>query len=156
MISPSAEGYIECEQGHVHWGRAGAAGLLLSHQSASGRKFLLQHRAPAVHQGDCWGIPGGALNWSETVAEAATREAREEMSVMPQLKRTVATYVADHGGWAYTTVHQEATAELAIEGVNWETGDLGFRWFTVDELATANLHPGFELLVREVLLLTFA
>lgn len=75
---PSAENYTVCEQGHSHWGTAGAAGLFLKSTLADGTVVvLLQHRSPEVHEGDCWGVPGGAREWNENVLAGAVREARE-------------------------------------------------------------------------------
>ena len=46
-----------------------------------GLEILLQHRAPWSHNGDTWGLPGGALNWSESAVDGAMREAFEEVGI---------------------------------------------------------------------------
>src|SRR3954465_11452407 len=56
------DGWRRCDRGHVHWGRYGAAGLLVV---APGPQVLLQHRAPWSHGGDTWGVPGGARRRGE-------------------------------------------------------------------------------------------
>ena len=152
----TAEGYTVCEQGHAHWGRNGAAGLLLTVASSDGPLFLLQHRSPEVHEGDCWGVPGGALDWDETPQEGALREAQEEMGEFPAPTGRGRVYALDHGGWAYSTVVLEVPHTFAVYATNWETGPEGYRWVTLEELETLKLHSGFALFVREVLLPQYA
>lgn len=52
--------------------RVGVATLL-----RRGGQVLLVRRKYAPRQG-CWGLPGGKLEWGETLLEAAMRELREE------------------------------------------------------------------------------
>ena len=77
MAHRDGDGWIECKCGGKHWGLFGAAGLLLIRDQS----ILLQHRAPWVHNGDTWGIPGGARDSHETAVEAALREANEEIGI---------------------------------------------------------------------------
>ncbi len=140
----SADGYTRCDQGHDHWGRAGAAGLLVRHRDAAGTtRFLLQHRAPGTHHGDTWGIPGGALAWEESAVEGAWREATEELGPLPDDLEVTAAHVDDHGGWAYTTVLVTTPRRFETVAATWETGEGGARWCTRSELEALPLHPGF-------------
>ena len=94
-------GWVRCALGHRHWGRFGAAGLLLT----DGVHVLLQHRAPWTHEGDTWALPGGARDSHEDAVAAALREAGEETDLDRRLvERRSASWVDDHGGWSYTTV----------------------------------------------------
>ena len=47
MAHKDGDGWVDCVCGNRHWGKHGAAGLLLVRD----RKVLLQHRAPWVHDG---------------------------------------------------------------------------------------------------------
>ena len=78
MAMRDGDGWVECDCGNRHWGKHGAAGLLLIRD----QHLLLQHRAPWVHNGDTWGVPGGARDSHETIVEAAIREAVEETGVI--------------------------------------------------------------------------
>ena len=71
MSARDGDGWIQCACGYKHWGIHGAAGIMLIRNS----EVFLQHRAPWVHNGDTWGIPGGARDSHETIVEAAIREA---------------------------------------------------------------------------------
>src|SRR4051794_41943626 len=86
--------WARCTHGHAHWGRRGAAGLLL----ADAGTVLLQLRARWAHQGGTWSIPGGARERGESAVDAALREAREEMSIRGADVEVRASYVATCGG----------------------------------------------------------
>jgi 8-oxo-dGTP diphosphatase len=147
-----ADGDTRCAQGHEHWGRAGAAGLLVRHRDEEGvRRYLLQHRAPRTHHGDTWGIPGGALDWSESAEDGARRESVEELGLLPDDLTTVRIHHDDHGGWVYSTVVVDSPAPFTPDVTGWEVGEHGYRWCTREELATLRLHPGFAASLGDVL-----
>lgn len=136
------DGYVQCDQGHMHWGNNGAAGLMLRHVDPSGQsRYLLQHRSPNVMEGNTWSIPGGALDSHESPEEGALREAQEEMGRFPYVNVTHKNTV-DHGGWAYHTVHGDVPQTFHAGGERgWEQGDAG--WFTPEEIDQLPLHSGF-------------
>ena len=80
MAARDGDGWVQCACGHKHWGLNGAAGILI----LRGTEILLQHRAPWVHNGDTWGIPGGARDSHESTIEGAFREAVEETGIDTQ------------------------------------------------------------------------
>jgi len=82
-VHPSTDGWTTCALGHRHWGRAGAAGLLLHRAGPAGEEVLLQHRAVWSHHGGTWGTPGGALHAGEAADVGALREVREELGLLP-------------------------------------------------------------------------
>src|SRR3712207_9520205 len=57
-VFSSTDGWVTCALGHRHWGRVGAAGLLVHRAGADGPELLLQHRAVWSHHGGTWGTPG--------------------------------------------------------------------------------------------------
>ena len=132
------------DDGAHFWGRHGAAGLLLRAPRGDGTAaVLLQHRAPWSHQGDTWGLPGGARDSHETVEEAAVREANEEAGLSAHritVRTTVVTATAPGGHWTYTTVIADAP-ELLETVPNRESAEL--RWVAVREVVDLPLHPGF-------------
>ncbi len=136
------DGYIECAQGHQHWGVNGAAGLMLRHVDDQGQpRYLLTHRSPAVMHGDTYSVPGGALDSHEYPEEGALREAQEELGPIPGFDPT-GIETADHGGWAYHTVHGDVPQMFTPRPQNWETSDA--QWYTPEEIDQLNLHPGFR------------
>jgi 8-oxo-dGTP diphosphatase len=136
------DGWVECGQGHRHWGRFGAAGLLAHRPTASGtREVLLQHRAQWSHFGGTWGLLGGARASHETAVQGALREAAEEGAVDAAQVRVDGRYDDDHVGWSYVTVVVTASDALAARPSGGESIDVV--WHDVDLVANLALHPGF-------------
>jgi 8-oxo-dGTP diphosphatase len=136
-VRGDGDGWVRCAAGHRHWGRNGAAGLLLRHEG----RVVLQHRAFWSHQGGTWGIPGGARDSDETVIEGALRETYEETAVAPAAVRPYGLRTDDHGGWAYTTVLGVPVAPVDPEPVGGESEDV--RWVAAGDVEGFPLHPGF-------------
>ena len=135
------DGWVRCAAGHRHWGRNGAAGLLLRDRSGGADRVVLQHRAFWSHQGGTWGVPGGARDSGESVVEAALRETGEETAIPPAAVRPYGLLSDDHGGWAYTTVVGVPLRPVEPEPIGGESEDV--RWVPVAEVARRELHPGF-------------
>jgi 8-oxo-dGTP pyrophosphatase MutT (NUDIX family) len=131
------DGWSHCALGHRHWGRYGAAGLLVV---APGPSVLLQHRAPWSHGGDTWGVPGGARRRTETALDAALRETVEETRLDVSRVRVIGHHVDDHGGWSYVTHLAEIDAALAVQP---ERESLALRWVPIADVADLRLHDGF-------------
>ena len=138
MSARDGDGWIQCACGNKHWGLNGAAGILL----IRGTQILLQHRAPWVHNGDTWGIPGGARDSHESVLEAAMREAKEETGIDPEHVTPIQTFSDDHGSWRYDTVIAYASDELVAHELNDESHEV--RWVEIDKVDELTLHPSFE------------
>ena len=137
MSARDGDGWVECACGNKHWGLNGAAGLLI----LRGDEILLQHRAPWVHNGDTWGIPGGARDSHESTIEGAYREAVEETGINVELLTPLHTYCDEHGTWRYETVIARAADGLIAHEVNDESHEV--RWVAVDQVEELTLHPSF-------------
>lgn len=137
MAARDGDGWIECSCGSKHWGLHGAAGLLLIRDGA----VLMQHRAPWVHNGDTWGIPGGARDSHETILQGALREAHEEIGIDTSLLTPLRTHLDDHRVWRYDTVIARADASLVAHEVNDESHEV--RWVKIEEVDQLPLHPSF-------------
>lgn len=135
------DGWVDCVQGHRHWGRFGAAGLLLHRDVDGSRQVLLQHRAEWSHHGGTWGLLGGARHQVETAVDAAVREAGEEGGVEASAVRVHGRYEDAHGGWSYVTVLADAAQDVAARPTGGESIDVA--WVDVDDMASMPLHPGF-------------
>ena len=136
-MSGDGNGWARCALGHRHWGRYGAAGVLIT----DGARVMLQHRAAWTHEGGTWAVPGGARDSHEDAVTAALREAAEEAALDPAGIVPLGEWVDDHGGWAYTTVVAHALGELAPRAANAESVEV--RWWPIGEVATLPLHAGF-------------
>jgi 8-oxo-dGTP diphosphatase len=138
MAHRDGDGWIQCDCAGKHWGLFGAAGLILIRDQS----ILMQHRAPWVHNGDTWGIPGGARDSHETPLEAALREANEEIGIDTQLLTVVDEFVDDHGPWRYHTIVAKADPKLIAHEMNDES--LEVKWISIAEVENQILHPSFE------------
>ena len=137
MALRDGDGWVECRCGGKHWGLNGAAGLLLIRDS----KIMMQHRAPWVHNGDTWGLPGGARDSHESIQEAAIRESMEETGINPEHVKPIELFTDDHLDWRYDTVIAIAHGDLDTVAWNKETHDIG--WFEIAEIERLDLHPSF-------------
>lgn len=137
MAARDGDGWIECTCGSKHWGKYGAAGILLIRDGS----IFLQHRAPWVHNGDTWGIPGGARDSHESAVEAAIREAHEETGISGDEITVLTTFIDDHEGWSYSTVIAIASAKLEAHQLNEESHEV--RWVKFDDVTRLHLHPSF-------------
>jgi 8-oxo-dGTP diphosphatase len=137
MVGRDGDGWVSCHCGGKHWGLHGAAGLLMVRDQS----LLLQHRSEWVHNGDTWGIPGGARDSHETPVEAAIREAVEECGIEPEHLRVMQTHTDDHGDWRYDTVIASATPLLIPHHMNSEAQEL--RWVEWSHVDSMLLHPSF-------------
>jgi 8-oxo-dGTP diphosphatase len=137
MSARDGDGWIHCECGNKHWGLYGAAGLLLYRDQS----ILLQHRAPWVHNGDTWGIPGGARDSHESATESAIREAMEETGIDADLLHFKEIFSDPHGSWSYETIIAQADPELVARELNDESHEV--RWVGLDDVTRLPLHPSF-------------
>ena len=137
MAARDGDGWVQCACGNKHWGLNGAAGILI----LRGTQILLQHRAPWVHNGDTWGIPGGARDSHESTIEGAFREAVEETGIDIDLLTPLHTFTDDHGSWKYETVIARAAAGLVAHEVNDESHEV--RWVEIETVSELPLHPSF-------------
>lgn len=138
MSARDGDGWVECACGNKHWGLNGAAGILIVRD----HEILLQHRAPWVHNGDTWGIPGGARDSHESSIEAAFREAVEETGIDTDLLTPLHTFTDNHGDWKYETVIAQAANGLIAQEVNDESQEV--RWVEISKVDQLNLHPSFK------------
>ncbi len=137
------DGWVFSSDGSRHWGRHGAAGLLLRAPTGSaGSVVLLQHRAAWSHQGGTWALPGGARDSHESAVHAAVREAGEEAGITDELLTVRDEHVTkvEDSGWSYTTVIADAERELDTVP-NGESTEL--RWVAEHEVDSLPLHPAF-------------
>lgn len=137
LTAGDGNGWVDCACGHKHWGRYGAAGLLL----ASHGQVLLQLRSGWTHNGGTWALPGGARDSHETPVQAALREASEETSLDVGAVIVDDEFVDTHGDWTYTTVIAHSDDVLDVTSTNQESDAM--QWWPIDEVETLPLHYGF-------------
>ena len=132
---------------HQHWGRYGAAGLLLVTEDRA--RVLLQLRSMHVLSPNTWALPGGALERGEDAESAALREAEEETGLTGvEPLRTIPGLV--HPRWTYTYVLATTAHTDLPTHSSWEASD--HRWFELDgpPRLQANLADDWSMLREEL------
>jgi 8-oxo-dGTP diphosphatase len=147
MADRDGNGWTRCGQGHRHWGRHGAAGLLAYAPCSDGADpagavcVLLQRRSWWGNYGGTWGPPGGARDSHESDVAAALREAQEECGLPADAVTVRGILRDDHGDWLYRTVIASVPRTLPVRAVSSETSQAA--WVPADEVGALVLHPGF-------------
>ena len=133
--------------GRRHWGRNGAAGLLVAAREGGQTYVLLDERADWVHHGGTFGVPGGAIHPDEGPLDAARREVWEEVRGLDARRLDVVhTHVqpcADCARWSYTTFLATLPARVDVRARSMESEAV--HWIDVEDVATLPLHPGFAI-----------
>jgi 8-oxo-dGTP diphosphatase len=140
MSARDGDGWTMCECGGTHWGRFGAAGLLLVRTDQEVPRVLLQLRAAWTHGGGSWALPGGALDSHEDPVEAAVREAEEEAGIAAHAVAVRHVFTDDHGNWSYHTVIAATGGDAGAYDANMESDEV--RWVEVADVDGYQLHPG--------------
>jgi len=106
----------------------------------SGRILLiLRGKEPAL---GCWSVPGGRVEWDETVIEAAAREVLEETGVPVLVGELVGTVERDAPDGSVYVIYDFACTPLAqVDPVAGDDAD-DVGWFTPDEVRTLECSPG--------------
>jgi 8-oxo-dGTP diphosphatase len=153
MAEGDGNGWADCAQGHRHWGRHGAAGLVAAAPGPGGQaSVLLIRRASWTQHAGTWGPPGGARDSHESAARAALREAAEECAVPPGAARIHGVLEDDHGGWSYQTLVAAADATFGVLAASAEAPEVA--WVPAGQVGSLPLHPGFAVTwpaIREAL-----
>jgi 8-oxo-dGTP pyrophosphatase MutT (NUDIX family) len=128
-----------------HWGRYGAAGLLVAAPVEHGWHVLLDERADWVHHGGTVAVPGGAIHPGESPIDAAMREVGEEVHGLDAVRLDVigehSEPCPDCGRWAYTTIVVQTSDLHPVQPRSFESAAVS--WVAVDDVEGLVLHPGF-------------
>ncbi|GLZ05353.1 NTP pyrophosphohydrolase [Actinomadura sp. NBRC 104412] len=137
------DGWAQCEQGHSHWGRFGAAGLMAYHRDPDGQVWvLLQQRAWWGIGGGTWGMFGGAIHSNEDPVSGALRETAEECTLDTRRVEVHGILVEDHGGWQYASVVGRVPELEHVRPASMETRKAA--WVAEDKVTDKRLFPPFE------------
>ncbi|WP_131736185.1 NUDIX domain-containing protein [Actinomadura roseirufa] len=142
MGDGDGDGWAGCGQGHTHWGRFGAAGLLAYHRDAGGQVWvLLQQRAWWGLGGGTWGMFGGALHSHEDAVMGALRETAEECTLDTATVNVHGVSVEDHGGWSFTSVTGTVPERADVRPASRETRKA--EWVRAEEVEDRKLFAPF-------------
>ncbi|KAI2640342.1 hypothetical protein GGS26DRAFT_537691 [Hypomontagnella submonticulosa] len=145
MSTPENNSYIYCEK-HMaqHWGRWGAAGILLYRYNQLGEVEILLGK---TRKHGYWANIGGALNQGETPAAAALREFEEELGINIRDMATLesAVIVTQCPSWRYTTYVARLDQELDITKLKLDLNEIvEVRWVTRRGISSFNVLREFQ------------
>ncbi|GLU49825.1 NUDIX hydrolase [Nocardiopsis ansamitocini] len=140
MLKGDGDGWVVLADGSRRWGRYGAAGLLLHAVGTTDPgHVLMQYRSGWTHQGNTWGLPGGARNSGETSITAALREFGEEVAGDLGPVDLEGVHRQDLGVWVFDTVLASTRERRPFFPGNHESTIM--RWVPVAEVADLPLLP---------------
>lgn len=112
-----------------------------------GVEILLIHRRPdASHGGDSWAPPGGWIDYGQSPAEAASREALEEVRMQCKPEDGLITYTMQNTypeQDKHIFVEFKAYDDSTLTNVEPEKCD-GVSWVPVTDLHSCHLFPPFH------------
>ena len=133
--------WVECAQGHTHYGHRGASALLLRTRDESNQtRVLVQQRGSGVDHAGMWAFPGGALEEGESSVDAAWREAFEEAAI-ERMACEVTTVTDDHGDWQFTVVIGDVPTPATVQAHPTPEGG-ATQWVALNELDAFDWMPG--------------
>ena len=123
----SGDGFVRCSDGHVRWGRFGAAGAVFVHRGDDGPRVMLQKRSQWAHEGGTWSVAGGALDAGESPDRGcAPRGGRGDRRPSRRTGSWAQYVFAPADDWSYTTIVVEVDEPFGYS-TNFETDAVG--WF---------------------------
>jgi 8-oxo-dGTP diphosphatase len=117
-------------------------------------EVLLVQRGSAPYEG-FWSLPGGAVEWGETLEEAATREVHEECGIdiqIKQLNTAMSRIVRDDAGIQYHYVIVNFIASCAQETIHAGSDAKDARWVPVNQLSQYRLTEGIKETIHKALI----
>src|SRR3954451_10790970 len=105
-----------------------------------------------------WAMPGGAMDIGETIAEAATRETREETGIECEVERLVGVYTSPRHVMEYTSngeVRQECSLVFAARATGGEptasSESSEVRWVPREDIDGYPMHATMRQRVEHLL-----
>lgn len=100
---------------------------------------------------DCWALPGGFVEYGESVEDAAIREAKEETNIDVELEELVNVYSApDRDPRRHTvTVAYTARGDLKTRKADSDAKDIDV--FQVEKLDSINIAFDHAIIIKECL-----
>jgi 8-oxo-dGTP pyrophosphatase MutT (NUDIX family) len=107
---------------------------------------------------DNWALPGGAMDYGESISDAAVRETKEETGVDCEITGLVGVYTNPRHVILYTSngeVRQECSLVFSARAIGGEptpsSESSEVRWVAPDELGELTMHPSMRQRVAHYL-----
>lgn len=135
--------------GRKFWGNRASGILFICSEDGT---WLLGHRSGEVMDGNCWGVPGGAVKEGYDDLASAELEVKQECGSLPKNKKYLAQTLYESkpkGKFEYRTFIFDISLQTKINwsGMdcenlvkNWENSE--FKWFDLNKPPPVKLHFG--------------
>ena len=104
----------------------------------SGRKVLLVQRSKPPNKGS-WAIPGGKVEYGETLKEALIREMKEELNIEVQPKDLIGVVEIIKEGFHYVIL--DFLCEVKSGEIKAGSDALDARFFSIEEMTKIPISP---------------
>ena len=117
-------------------------------------RYLLTKRhepsSPLTH--NTWQLPGGALEYNETVKDALVREIREETGLDVEIASPAIIHdnIVDQWRWHGVTITYVCRPTSDNPRITLDHEATEYRWLTYEEALRLNLHFGTKEILQEV------
>jgi len=117
---------------------AAASGALFYAQDTKRFLYLLRKGA---RYANTWGLVGGTIELSESVASSLRREIKEELGFLPEIKKYIPidTFVSPDNQFQFDTFVCVVSEEF-LPKLNHE--HIGYSWIDSSNIRQLRLHPG--------------
>jgi len=114
-----------------------------------GNKILLVKRGQPPHQGE-WALPGGFVEYGETLEAAAKREIQEETGIAIDLGAILGAYSDPERDPRGHTVSVVFVGKMVGGQLQGEDDAADARWYGIDDLREEQLAFDHEMIVQDL------
>jgi len=125
-----------------------AVGVIVQKKSPLNKEYFLTKRLANAHQGNKWEFPGGKVEIDETVAEALSRELKEEIAI--EVLSCQPLIVIEHE-YADKKVCLEVFLVDNYLGEPSAQEGQGQGWFLLDDLKQLDFPEANQAIIRQLI-----
>jgi 8-oxo-dGTP diphosphatase len=121
-----------------------AVGVLVEHD---GKYLLIKRKKPPA--AEHWAVPGGKVEYGETLENAAIREVKEETGLDIQLGEILAIVQVFREGFHYVII--DFRGKVIGGKLEPKSDALEARFFTINEILNLKMTPSTDEMIRRII-----